>query len=230
MTGLAGGRVPMPPNPRPPAIAFSPVRKPFRSIPAQNVPPAPVSTITWMSVRVSSSSRAAAIPLATASLTALRAEGRSIVTTATGPSTSVSTASDTGVASPVRCRGLPPPAGRLLRLEPDTAVEPDYLGVHVVVLDQRPDQVCELGRRAHPLREHYRDGELRLELLAGGPCPIDGCVDDPWADRVDPDSDGGQVTGGRHGHADDPALGHFPQARDLLDRYTALSPKLKVEF
>src|ERR1035438_10014879 len=23
---------------------------------------------------------------------------------------------------------------------------------------------------------------------------------------------------------------HFPQARDLLDRYTALSPKLKVEF
>ena len=57
-------------------------------MPAQNVPPAPVSTIATTSGRGSSSSMAAAMPLATASLTALRACGRLMVMTATPPSTS----------------------------------------------------------------------------------------------------------------------------------------------
>src|SRR5580700_4601225 len=42
----------------------------------------------------------------------------------------------------------------LLGLEPDAAVEADDLGVHVVVLDQRPDQLAELVRPPHPLGEH----------------------------------------------------------------------------
>ena len=54
----------------------------MRSIPAQNVPPAPVSTMTWTSLRSSSSSKAAAMLAATAWLMALRACGRLIVTTA----------------------------------------------------------------------------------------------------------------------------------------------------
>src|ERR1035437_5169271 len=253
MTGLAGGRSTIPPNPRPPASGFSPVRKPFRSMPAQNVPPAPVSTITRISVRASRSSSAAAMALATASLTALRAVGRSIlttatvpstsvstitrisvrasrsssaaamalatasltalravgrsiVTTATGPSTSVSTASGTA-SPPVCCSALPPDPASLLRLEPDTAVEPDDLGVHVVVLDQRSDEVREFGGRTHPLREHHRCRELGLELLAGRSRSVDRRVDYPRADGVHPDTDGRQVPGGRHRHADDPALG-----------------------
>ncbi len=51
-------------------------------MPAQNVPPAPVSTSTDTSARPSSSSTAAAMPRATAPLTAFRASGRLIVTTA----------------------------------------------------------------------------------------------------------------------------------------------------
>ena len=89
--GVTGGRAVMPPKPRPPAVGFSPARKPLRSMPAQNVPPAPVSTSATTSGRGSSSSMAAATPLATASLTALRACGRSMVMTATPPSTSTVT-------------------------------------------------------------------------------------------------------------------------------------------
>ena len=62
-------------------------------MPAQNVPPAPVSTITWTSGRASRSSRVAAIAAATAWFTAFRAAGRLMVMTATGPSASHSTAS-----------------------------------------------------------------------------------------------------------------------------------------
>src|SRR5260221_13770309 len=39
-------------------------------------------------------------------------------------------------------------------LEPDAAVEPDDVGIHVIVLDQRPDELGELGGGAHPLGEH----------------------------------------------------------------------------
>ena len=42
MTGLAGVRSVSPPKPRPSTDGESPVRNPLRSIPAQNVPPAPV--------------------------------------------------------------------------------------------------------------------------------------------------------------------------------------------
>ena len=52
-------------------------------MPAQNVPPAPVSTPTRRSSSASSRSIASAIPCATAALTALRACGRSMVTTST---------------------------------------------------------------------------------------------------------------------------------------------------
>src|SRR5205823_141485 len=47
-------------------------------------------------------------------------------------------------------------------------------------------------------------GLPRVALRAGA---VDGGVDDAGADRVDAHADGGEVTGGGHGHADDPALG-----------------------
>src|SRR5262249_40545444 len=95
----------------------------------------------------------------------------------------------------------------LLGLEPDPAVEADDLGVHVVVLDQRPDQPGELRSRAHALGEHDRGGQPGLEVLTGGPGAVDGGVDDARADRVYPHPDGREVTCGRHGHPDDAALG-----------------------
>ena len=77
-------------------------------MPAQNVPPAPVSTMTWTSGRASRSSRVAAIPAATAPFTAFRAAGRLMVTTATGPSTPHSTASEVP-AGAEPAAGLPGP-------------------------------------------------------------------------------------------------------------------------
>src|SRR5580692_1951787 len=58
-------------------------------------------------------------------------------------------------------RPVPP----LLGLEPDAAVEADDLGVHVVVLDQRPDQMAEFVGPPHPLGEDHRRHQLGLELL-----------------------------------------------------------------
>src|SRR6516164_1447804 len=215
MTGLAGGRWVMPPKPRPPAAEFSPAAKPLRSIPAQKVPPAPVMISEVTSLRVSNSSMCAAMLRATASLTALRASGRLIVMMPMPSATSAKTASATSLPpwrSRERCtrRAVSPRRGRapgLLWLESDAAVEADDLGVHVVVLDQRPDELGELGRGAHALGEHDRGGEPGLELLAGRPGAVDGGVDDPRADGVHPHPDGREVTCGRHGHPDDPALG-----------------------
>src|ERR1700735_32300 len=191
MTGLTGGRSTIPPKPRPSASGESPARKPFRSIPAENVPPSPVSTSTRTSALASNCPTAAAMPRATSPLTALRACGRLIVMTAIPSSTSVRTASAITAS---------------LRLESEAAVEADDLGVHVVILDQRPDQVSELGRGSRPLGEDHGGGQLRLELLAGGTLAVYRRVDDARADGVDPHADGGQVTRGGDGHADDPAL------------------------
>src|SRR5271165_7071141 len=137
MTGLTGGRCVMPPKPRSPAVGASPDRKPLRSMPALKVPPAPVSTRTLTSGPESNSSMAAATPRATSPLTAFLASGRLMVMTAMPPLTSVRTASDIGW-------------GSLLRLEANAAVEANYLGVHVIVLDECPRQLGELGRRSHP--------------------------------------------------------------------------------
>src|SRR5215469_423946 len=101
ITGLAGGFSTIPPKPRPAAIGASPARKPLRSIPALKVPPAPVSTRTLTSARLSKSSIAAAMPRATSPLTAFRACGLSIVMTAMLSATSVRIASAT-VAPPER--------------------------------------------------------------------------------------------------------------------------------
>src|SRR5487761_1249916 len=202
ITGLSGGRSVMPPNPRPPAVGLSPVRNPFRSMPAQNVPPAPVRMRTRTSLRVSRSSMAAAMPAETAPLTAFRASGRLIVMTATPSSTSMRTSSATPAL-----QLLWSVRARLLRLEPDAAVEPHDLGVHVVVLDQRAHQVGELSRRAKPLGKRHRRNQLGLELLAGLAGPVDGGVDDAGSDRVDPRADRREVTGRRDGHPDDAALG-----------------------
>src|SRR5262249_58111952 len=76
MTGLAGGRWVMPPKPRPPAREFSPARNPLRSIPAENVPPAPVRMSTAMSRRESDSSVAPPTPPGPAPVTRVRAPGR----------------------------------------------------------------------------------------------------------------------------------------------------------
>jgi hypothetical protein len=83
ISGLAGGASVRPANPRPGMDGRPPVRNAFRSIPAQNVPPAPVITPTRRSSRPSSASMAAATPAATSALTALRASGRLMVITRT---------------------------------------------------------------------------------------------------------------------------------------------------
>ena len=98
--GLAGGRSVMPPKPRPPAGGFSPARKPFRSMPAQNVPPAPVSISAATSgrgVELVDGRRDAAGDRLVDRVTGL---GRLIVMTAMPPSTSTDTA-----ASPLTWAG-----------------------------------------------------------------------------------------------------------------------------
>src|SRR5690606_2711823 len=192
--GFFGGASVTPPNPRPSTVGKSPPRNAFRSMPAQNVPPAPVSTYTETSLRSSSSSRAAATPRAMAPLMAFLTFGRLSVMTAIPPSTSTRTSSDTATSG-------------LLGLEADAAVQADDLGVDVVVLNQHPHQVGELRGTAHALGEHHRGHQLGLELLGVGGEAVDRGVDDAGADRVDPDADDGQVAGRGHGHADDAALG-----------------------
>src|SRR5260370_15640602 len=56
-------------------------------------------------------------------------------------------------------------------LEPDAAVEPDDLGIHVIVLDQRPDELGELGGGAHPLGEHHGGDHPGLNSSLPGPAP-----------------------------------------------------------
>src|SRR6266571_3266182 len=225
MTGLAGARSVIPAKPRPSTTGKSPARKAFRSIPALKFPPAPVTISTRTSPRASSSSVARAMPRATSPLTAFLLSGRLIVMTAM-PSSTVMRIASAIVTSlrlapevALRSRGRPawPRAlapltwagtwQRSLGLEPDVAVEADDLGIDVVVLDQRPDQVAELLSGAHPLGEDDRRGEPGLELVTGRPGAVDRRVDDARADGVHPDTDGGKVPGGGHGHADDPALG-----------------------
>jgi hypothetical protein len=63
----------------------------FRSAPAQNAPPAPVSTATAAFWSASKARKAPASAAAVGPSTALRRSGRSIVTTVTGPSRSTST-------------------------------------------------------------------------------------------------------------------------------------------
>src|SRR3954467_1540732 len=76
INGLRDGRWTMPANPRSPTHGRSPVTNAFRSMPALKPFPSPVRTPTLRSASASRSSRAAAIPSASAVLTALRASGR----------------------------------------------------------------------------------------------------------------------------------------------------------
>ena len=85
ISGLRGGVWVMPHSPRPGNEGVSPLRNALRSIPAENVPPAPVSTPTCSAPSASSSSAASRIPAATAPFRALRASGRLMVMTCTAP-------------------------------------------------------------------------------------------------------------------------------------------------
>src|SRR5919197_2180370 len=93
ISGLRELRCAMPAQPRPSTKGLSPATNALRSMPAQNDPPAPVSTPTLSSSSPSSSSRAAATPCASALLTALRAWGRLRVISSTPARRSVSTGS-----------------------------------------------------------------------------------------------------------------------------------------
>ena len=83
----------MPHSPRPGNEGVSPLRNALRSMPEENVPPAPVSTPTESALSASSSSAASRIPAATAPFRALRASGRLMVMTCTAPRRSTSTSS-----------------------------------------------------------------------------------------------------------------------------------------
>src|SRR6516164_10513477 len=93
MSGLRGGVMVMPPKPRPGMNGLSPRIQALRSIPAQNVPPAPVSTPTRRSPSASSSSAAAARARAAAPSSAFLASGRLMVMTWTWPRRSTVTGS-----------------------------------------------------------------------------------------------------------------------------------------
>src|SRR5437667_8767947 len=77
----------------------------FRSAPAQNVPPAPVSTATASPSSASKRRNASTSTAAVGSSTALRTSGRLMVTTATSPSVS----NRTVLMRPPSGRWLPPP-------------------------------------------------------------------------------------------------------------------------
>ena len=79
ISGFCGGASTRPPNPRPGSIGISPVRKAFRSMPEQNALPAPVRMPTRSAGLPSRRSIAAAMPVATARLTAFFAAGRLMV-------------------------------------------------------------------------------------------------------------------------------------------------------
>ena len=76
MSGLRGAFSVRPANPLPSIFGVSPVTNALRSMPEQNVPPAPVRMATRMSSLLSNSSRAADTPSARARLTAFLAFGR----------------------------------------------------------------------------------------------------------------------------------------------------------
>ena len=99
MSGFSGGRSTTPAKPRPGIDGRSPARNALRSIPAQNVPPAPVITPATSAVSESSRSMAAPIASAVTVLIALRASGRSMVTTRTPDSTRVLTGALTAAPS-----------------------------------------------------------------------------------------------------------------------------------
>src|SRR5271166_3663620 len=93
ISGLRGGVCVMPHSPRPGKEGDSPFRNALRSIPEENVPPAPLSTPARSSSSASSSSAASRIPAATAPFRALRASGRLMMMTCTAPRRSTCTSS-----------------------------------------------------------------------------------------------------------------------------------------
>src|SRR5271166_2744817 len=95
--GLRAERWAMPAKPRSSNQGASPLTNAPRSMPAQKKPPAPVSTPTDISSSPSSSSRAPAMPAATAALTAFRTSGRLIVISSTLPRRSLSTAASSSM-------------------------------------------------------------------------------------------------------------------------------------
>src|SRR5580700_7393457 len=127
-----------------------------------------------------------------------------------------------GTEDPVRVRPGPPcqcqaprdprhTTPTSLRLEPDAAVEPNDLRIHIVVLDQRAHQMAELIRPPESLRKYHWCRQPGKELVgvpaAAGDRLVDRGEDDPRADRVDPDADDRKVTRRWNRHPDDPALG-----------------------
>ena len=70
MTGLTGGRATIPAKPRPGTVGISPRANPLRSMPAQNVPPAPVMTQTLNDGVASNQSSAPASACASCSVIA----------------------------------------------------------------------------------------------------------------------------------------------------------------
>src|SRR3954463_8597701 len=205
MIGLTGGCSTIPAKPRPGIDGRSPARNALRSMPAQNVPPAPV--MTPATSERSSSSRSIASPIATAVsvLIALRASGRLMVTTRTPSTTSVRTLS---LTSPPRwrssaafaalpCSCVSSQARSRPRTHADGAVQADRLAVEVGVVEDVQRRRRELLGAAQPRRVRNLGGEARLHLVA---VPVeDRGVEDAGGDRADPDQLPGEVPRGDEG-------------------------------
>ena len=100
----------------------------FRSAPAQNVPPAPVSTATVAAGSASKARKASASAAAVGPSTALRASGRSMTTVVTGPSGSMRTLMRTIVLhGPVGRTDPPAWGGQLTERMEYSAGPPEHL-------------------------------------------------------------------------------------------------------
>src|SRR5580704_5476980 len=103
----------------------------------------------------------------------------------------------------------------LLGLHPNAGVDADGLGVHVRVRQQLDGERGELVGTPEAVWEQHVLRQFALEGLGALSRPVDGRVDQPGQDGVDPDADHREVSRHREGEADDAALGR--RVRGLAD-------------
>src|SRR6266851_4380710 len=159
---------PMGPSPFAVSRLALPCATSFRSKPAQKFPPAPVRMATDSESSASNRLKQATSSSAVAELTALRAPGRLIVTTAIGPSTSYRTLRSRALRAVRRLRiheGIPVIGRRHVRLLDDSRARP------ADQVEERAGLVvgARRSRAAERLLPDHRAGRLVVDVeVAGG--------------------------------------------------------------